>query len=203
MFIPQQKEEFFQMPTSTTKRDDILDSALTLFAERGFDATTIPMIATDAKVGAGTIYRYFANKEVLVNTLFQHYVTLFKEALEKDYPEGAGIREQFHHLFQGMIRFTNEHDHALYFIKTHTSAYFLDASSREQFGHLLMIFEDFFEAGKQHGHIRPLPSKALIAIIFGGFLQLYQLIRVGELEASAELLAGVEESCWDAVRHHS
>lgn len=71
------------MPTSTTKREDILDSALTLFAERGFDATTIPMIATDAKVGAGTIYRYFANKEVLVNTLFQHYVTLFKEALEK------------------------------------------------------------------------------------------------------------------------
>lgn len=201
MFIPQPKEEFFQMPTSTTKREDIIQSALTLFAERGFDATTIPMIATDAKVGAGTIYRYFDNKEVLVNTMFQHYVSLFKETLEKDYPAESGIREQFHHLFQGMIRFTNEHDHALYFIKTHTSAYFLDAKSRELFSHLLMILENFFDKGKQEKQIRELPSKALIAIIFGGFLQLYQLIRAGELEASEELLAGVENSCWDAVRH--
>ncbi|MBT2582844.1 TetR/AcrR family transcriptional regulator [Planococcus sp. ISL-109] len=190
------------MPTSTSKRDAIIHSALTLFAERGYDATTIPMIATDAKVGAGTIYRYFENKEVLVNTLFQHYVTLFREALEKDYPKESGIREQFHHLFQGMVRFTNEHDHALYFIKTHTSAYFLDAESREQFSHLLMILQNFFDAGKKKKHIRELPSKALIAIIFGGFLQLYQLIRAGEIEASEELLAGVEESCWDAVRHH-
>ncbi|ANU16392.1 TetR family transcriptional regulator [Planococcus maritimus] len=191
------------MPTLTTKRDDVLGSALTLFAERGFDATTIPMIATDAKVGAGTIYRYFDNKEMLVNTLFQHYVTLFREALEKDYPVEADIREQFHHLFQGMIRFTNEHDHALYFIKTHTSAYFLDANSREQFSDLLMIFETFFEEGKKHNDIRQLPSKALIALIFGSFLQLYQLVRAGELEATEELLTGVEESCWDAVRHHS
>ncbi|MBU9675161.1 TetR family transcriptional regulator [Planococcus sp. CP5-4] len=191
------------MPTPTTKRDDVLSSALTLFAERGFDATTIPMIANDAKVGAGTIYRYFDNKEMLVNTLFQHYVTLFREALEKDYPVEADIREQFHHLFQGMIRFTNEHDHALYFIKTHTSAYFLDANSREQFSDLLMIFETFFEEGKKHNDIRQLPSKALIALIFGSFLQLYQLVRAGELEATEELLTGVEESCWDAVRHHS
>ncbi|MFC4714256.1 TetR/AcrR family transcriptional regulator [Planococcus dechangensis] len=189
------------MPTSTTKREDIIQSALTLFAERGFDATTIPMIATDAKVGAGTIYRYFSNKEVLVNTMFQHYVSLFKETLEKDYPAESDIREQFHHLFQGMIRFTNEHDHALYFIKTHTSAYFLDANSRDQFSHLLMILENFFDEGKKEKQIRELPSKALIAIIFGGFLQLYQLIRAGELEASEELLAGVENSCWDAVRH--
>ena len=40
------------------------------FAERGYDGTTIPMIAEKAKVGAGTIYRYFENKEALVNSLF-------------------------------------------------------------------------------------------------------------------------------------
>ncbi|ANU15288.1 TetR/AcrR family transcriptional regulator [Planococcus halocryophilus] len=190
------------MSTSTNKRDDIIHSALTLFAERGFDATTIPMIATDAKVGAGTIYRYFDNKEVLVNTLFQHYVTLFSDTLEKNYPEEDSIYQKFHHLFQGMVRFTNEHDHALYFIKTHASAYFLTADSREQFSHLLMILQNFFDEGKKKKQIRKLPSQALIAIMFGGFLQLYQLIRAGEIEASEDLLVGVEESFWDAVRHH-
>ncbi|ERN53924.1 TetR family transcriptional regulator [Alkalihalophilus marmarensis] len=189
------------MPTSTSKRDHILHSALTLFAERGFDATTIPMIATDANVGAGTIYRYFENKEVLVNTLFQHYVTLFTNTLLEDYPKEHSTRDQFHHLFHGMVRFTNEHEHALYFIKTHNAAYFLDEASREHFNRLLMILQNFIDEGKEEKQIRELPSKALIAIIFGGFLELYKLIRAGELEASEELLAGVERSCWDAVRH--
>ncbi|MFC7321500.1 TetR/AcrR family transcriptional regulator [Halobacillus campisalis] len=191
------------MPTSTSKRDHIIHSALTLFAERGFDATTIPMIANDASVGAGTIYRYFENKEVLVNTLFQHYVTLFTQTLEEDYPKEDSIRDQFHHLFKGMIRFTNEHEHALYFIKTHNAAYFLDDTSRESFNHLLMILQNFLDEGKEEKQIRDLPSKALIAIIFGGFLELFKLIRAGDIESSEELLAGVEESCWDAVRHHS
>lgn len=189
------------MPTSASKRDDIFHSALSLFAERGFDATTIPMIAHDAKVGAGTIYRYFENKEVLVNTLFQHYITLFTKTLAEDYPHDQSIREQFHHLFRGMVRFTNEHEHALYFIKTHNAAYFLDDTSREYFNHLMMILQRFLDKGKEEKIIRELPSKALIAIIFGGFLELYKLIRAGEIEATEELLAGVEESCWDAVRH--
>ncbi|WP_147803331.1 TetR/AcrR family transcriptional regulator [Alkalicoccus halolimnae] len=190
------------MPVSTSKRDHIIHSALTLFAERGFDATTIPMIAKDANVGAGTIYRYFENKEVLVNTLFQHYVALFTDTLEKDYPQERSIREQFHHLFQGMVRFTNEQEHALYFIKTHNAAYFLDETSRESFERLLMILHNFIDEGKKKKQIRDLPSKALIAIIFGGFLELFQRIRAGEIEESGELLTGVEESCWDAVRHH-
>ncbi|MEM5672990.1 helix-turn-helix domain-containing protein [Bacillus cereus] len=52
------------------KQEDIFDAAIQLFAERGYDGTTIPMIAEKAKVGAGTIYRYFENKEALVNSLF-------------------------------------------------------------------------------------------------------------------------------------
>jgi TetR/AcrR family transcriptional regulator, repressor of fatR-cypB operon len=191
------------MSTVVNKRENILQSALAFFAERGFDATTIPMIANDAKVGAGTIYRYFENKEVLVNTLFQYYVELFTNTLVEEYPSDRNIRDQFHHLFQGMVRFTNEHEHALYFIKTHNAAYFLDETSREQFEKLLEILRNFLDKGKEEEKIRDLPSTALIAIIFGGFLELHKLIRAGEIDASEELLEGVEESCWDAVRSHN
>ena len=190
------------MAATTEKRDNILDSALTLFAERGFDATTIPMIAKDANVGAGTIYRYFENKEVLVNTLFQHYVHVFTELLKEDFPEDHSIRDQFHHLFQRMIRFTDEQEHALYFIKTHNAAYFLDEASREAFTDLWTILRDFLDEGKAKSEIRDLPTLALIAIIFGGFLELHQLIRAGELERTEALMQGVESTCWDAVRHH-
>ncbi|MCY7913714.1 helix-turn-helix domain-containing protein, partial [Bacillus haynesii] len=48
---------------SESKYQKIIEASLVLFADRGFDAATIPMIAEKANVGAGTIYRYFDSKE--------------------------------------------------------------------------------------------------------------------------------------------
>jgi len=53
--------------TKPDKRDDIVRAALELIAENGFHGAPMAMIADKAGVGAGTIYRYFENKEVLIN----------------------------------------------------------------------------------------------------------------------------------------
>jgi AcrR family transcriptional regulator len=44
----------------------VLDAARRLFVERGFVRTSIPDIAAEAGVAAGTVYRYFADKNDLV-----------------------------------------------------------------------------------------------------------------------------------------
>ncbi|MFI9757934.1 TetR/AcrR family transcriptional regulator [Streptomyces sp. NPDC051963] len=44
----------------------IADTAITLFSEQGFDATTIDQIAAVAEVGPRTVYRYYPTKEALV-----------------------------------------------------------------------------------------------------------------------------------------
>ena len=55
------------------KRQAILDSALSLFADQGFHGTSVPQIAQKAGVAAGTIYRYFDGKEAMVNVLYRHW----------------------------------------------------------------------------------------------------------------------------------
>jgi AcrR family transcriptional regulator len=54
------------------KRDRLLTAALELFETRGFDGVAVPEIAARAGVATGTIYRYFATKEALVNALYRH-----------------------------------------------------------------------------------------------------------------------------------
>ncbi|MGP1906885.1 MULTISPECIES: TetR/AcrR family transcriptional regulator [unclassified Metabacillus] len=191
------------MATAGTKRDSILSGALALFAERGFDATTVPMIAASAGVGAGTIYRYFENKEVLGNSLFQEYVGIFTETLQHEFPYDETVRNQFHHIFQSMIRFTTKEVHALYFIKTHSNAHFLDDASHDCFHGLLDILKTFFDLGKEKKEIKEIPSSALIAIVYGAFLELQRLVRIGELEPETKLINDIEESIWDAVRLHA
>ena len=45
-------------------------AALHLFAERGADATPMPMIAQCAGVAVGSLYRNYANKDELVARLY-------------------------------------------------------------------------------------------------------------------------------------
>jgi len=51
---------------SEETRENIFRAALQLFAERGFNATTIEAITEAADVGKGTFFNYFENKESLL-----------------------------------------------------------------------------------------------------------------------------------------
>ncbi len=48
-----------------SRTDEILDAAAGVFAQHGFQSTEMQTIADELKVGKGTIYRYFTNKEDL------------------------------------------------------------------------------------------------------------------------------------------
>jgi AcrR family transcriptional regulator len=64
-----------QLPPLTPKgertRERILETALTLFLAKGYEATTLREIATAADCSLGLAYRYFASKESLVVTFYE------------------------------------------------------------------------------------------------------------------------------------
>jgi AcrR family transcriptional regulator len=63
-------------------RRRILDAALAVFAERGYEGATISQIATRAEVGRGLVSYYFASKEVLLETLLTEALLAMYQAVE-------------------------------------------------------------------------------------------------------------------------
>ena len=61
-------------PRRASASTDILDAALELLAERGFQAATIEAIAARAGVGRNTIYRRWSSKEELIAEALQKLV---------------------------------------------------------------------------------------------------------------------------------
>ncbi|MFJ9621438.1 TetR family transcriptional regulator [Streptomyces sp. NPDC101181] len=57
-------------PKSEQTRTLILETALGLFAERGYDRTTMRAIAQEAGVSVGNAYYYFSSKEHLVQNFY-------------------------------------------------------------------------------------------------------------------------------------
>lgn len=55
----------------TEKQERIIQSALQLFAECGYDATSTSKVAKAAGVSEGLIFRHFGNKEGLLNAIME------------------------------------------------------------------------------------------------------------------------------------
>lgn len=185
---------------SKNKQDDIFAAAMQLFADRGFDGTTVPMIADKGNVGAGTIYRYFDNKESLVNSLFTKCVLEFSEVIRTDFPLNSNMREQFTHIFNSIFKYARNNVNAFLFINSHYDGYYLDEKSKETFNDFLNFIIEVIEDGKKQGIVRPIPSAALIAIVYGSIVMLVKMMETGTLMYTQELLKELEESSWNAIR---
>src|SRR6266700_528823 len=64
---------------ATLTRQRIIDTALQLFAAKGYDQTTMRDIAAEAGCSLGLTYRYFASKEDLVLELYRNLVRQLEE----------------------------------------------------------------------------------------------------------------------------
>ena len=90
---------------SRKKRDALLQSALALFAERGYEETSIEEIAHQAGVAVGGFYQHFASKRqillVSMDRLLQEASTLTLEARSADLPSiREGITRLLRQAFQ-------------------------------------------------------------------------------------------------------
>ncbi|WP_024737457.1 TetR/AcrR family transcriptional regulator [Enterocloster asparagiformis] len=55
------------------RRQEIIDTAMRVFSERGYEATTMKDIAREMKVASGLCYHYFPNKQELYETAVRQY----------------------------------------------------------------------------------------------------------------------------------
>ena len=59
-----------------TRRTELAETALNLWADKGFDATSVASIAEAAGVSKGTFYLYFSSKQALLEDVLRRYSLL-------------------------------------------------------------------------------------------------------------------------------
>jgi AcrR family transcriptional regulator len=187
------------VPVDTGKRQAILDAALDLFAERGFHGTAVPLVAERAGVGAGTVYRYFASKEALVNELFQFWKHELGRALLYDFPIQAEMREQFHEVWLRLNRFAAVHPKAVAFLELHHHRDYLDARSRAVEDAVLLPLYQFVLSAQERGSLKPIRPEVLMAMVYGTFTGLLRAATEKKLPLTPALLDEAEAALWEAI----
>jgi AcrR family transcriptional regulator len=99
--MPRTKEQ--NMAIRAKKKQLIMDTAMCLFAENGFENTGIDSIAKNAGISTGLLYAYFDSKEdllhqILVSGIQQFSDNLFRDMTIEDFL--ANVEKSLDHLME-------------------------------------------------------------------------------------------------------
>lgn len=182
------------------KREAILRAALQLFTERGFHGTAMPLVAEQAGVGAGTIYRYFENKEALVNTLYQDWKEFQIAFIKDNVPTDIPLRERFRTHWNRLLEFATTYPVAFSFLELHFHAPYLDEKSFavEIKGHNALV--SFFQECLQQQVVKKLAPELLGSIVWGIYVNLVKASRAECFKITRKEIEQVEACCWEAIR---
>lgn len=188
---------------TSDKRSNIMQAALDLIAEQGFHRTPMAEIAAKAGVAAGTIYRYFVSKDVLITELHRELEGKIMTVLQGGYPSGRPLRERFLYLLSELIQYfiTNPH-HFRYMEQYYNSPYGISLHRDKLLGksgnHDILM--DIFEQGIEQQVLKELPKAALFSLAFGPLISLMRDHIAGFIVLDDPLIEQFTEACWDAIK---
>ena len=98
---------------TSEKGEVILEMAMRTFAELGYRATDVQVIADRAGVGKGTVYRHFKSKEDLLDQLLLMTSQKVVERFSDAFSGSDNVRGAVEHFIREWVGFIEE-NHALY-----------------------------------------------------------------------------------------
>ena len=186
-----------QSPEQT--REAILRAALELMSEHSYEATTVPEIASQAGVAAGTIYLHFPSKEAVVNAVYRQSKLEMQRFLANAMASATTSRDGFHRLWRGLFDFSRKHPEAFRFLEMHRHLPYLEPASLEVSRAVFEGVADFVRRAQKEGAIREAPAEVLIALAFGAFVGLAKEAECGHARLDEKSIRVGEEAVWDML----
>lgn len=185
------------------KREAILRATLELVAENGFHDAPCSLIAERAGVAAGTIYRHFENKDVLIVELYTELEARINAVILEGYRQDKPFRERFLHLITSILRFFIANPREFRYIEQFHHSPYGAAFRRDR---ILGQHDDcgicceLFKQGVAQQVIKDLPLVLLFDLAFGPIISVARNHILGFVTLDAALIHKIGDACWDSLK---
>ncbi len=161
-------------PTPTgTRKDAILDEATRLFAERGYEGTSMADLAERVGLRKASLFHHFASKEQLRKAVLERLVqrvtaTLAKAATDPA-SQGDAFDKRVDAITDAVVGMLAEQPYAARLVLREAMEWNADSKDTlcEAFAESMRVGEKFLTAGQQAGVITTCDSKQLVASLMG------------------------------------
>jgi len=190
--------------TKADKREEIVKASLELIAEQGFHGAPMAQIAERAGVGAGTIYRYFENRDVLITELYREIEERMDQFLMEGYTTESPFRARFLHLGTALLRYFVENPLIFRYVEQfHNSPYGVAVRRDKILGNReggCNAFKELFEQGMAQQVLKDFQLVILFDLAFGPIVTVARDHILGFIQLDETTITRTVEACWDAVR---
>lgn len=182
-------KEAKQKQLSHTRRNQILDAATKVFAEKGFHPTTIKDIAREAGLADGTIYIYFENKPALLLGIMDRLTTAALQDVDTTSLAGMDLHEFIRTYIQHPLTVFESSNFELF--KVVVSEILVNQEMRERyyqqiFAPTINLGEQFFRQWAAHHDLDPIHAKLLMHAISSMIMGLIVQRIMGDTTLEAE-----------------
>lgn len=182
-----------------SKRDLILRSAEKIIATSGLHNLSMQKLAVDAGVAAGTIYRYFKDKEDLIIELRKDVLQQIASKLLENINEGS-FDEKFRRLWFKIVELGREQSHANLSFAQYSHLPGVDAPEHQAFEReIFKPLHQLFERAKEQGVIQQLNNALLFSIAFEPAIAIGKRLRRGHLQCTENEIQQACELCLKAI----
>ncbi|MTI30120.1 TetR/AcrR family transcriptional regulator [Xanthovirga aplysinae] len=186
-------------PRSEDKKQAILAVTLDLISENGFHGTPMSMVAKEAKVGIGTIYRYFENKEDLINELYRIERNKANSAMLLNYTDNLKDKEKFRLIWINLCNYYLYHPKEFKFLEQYAYSPFLKGVNIESFPKIIEPIVDYFRQLKMTNKLKDLSMEFIFSLSFSPIISLVDKHLAGRVVLTQEEMEKTLNSCWDSV----
>lgn len=158
-----------------SKRDQILEAALVLFIENGFDKTPTSAISKSAGVATGTLFHHFKTKEDLINAIYLQVKFAMLDnlaaktalATELSGNNEGGLKAQVKALWFNTIDWVLEHPQKYRFLAQFGESALIASNTHEQVDAAFADYQALFTQGIEEGLFYDLPVDLLLSLATG------------------------------------
>ena len=157
------------------KKEQILDTAFSLFLEKGYDNTSISDILSKLEIARGTLYYHFESKEAIMDAIIERSArNIVEEAQSIVLKKELSAYEKIFALFSGTsMKRMSGGDLIIDYLNQPQNALFHEKSNRSVIQKITPILGDIIKEGVNEGSFTndfPYESAELILTMIMGFM---------------------------------
>ena len=177
-----------------------MEATMKLVSSHGMEGVSTALIANEANVGMGTLYRYFESKEVLLRSIFE----LLREEMLLVVMEGIAQSEtsvfvQFKSIVINLTHYYVDHRLEFQFLQKYSDSSYMKDSYLDESAIILEPISHILSSGGKDFTFRKLPVEMIFAMIYGPMIFNLQLVHLGKIELTEGRLNTLVEAIWTSI----
>lgn len=179
------------------KKEKIIQTAIRLFVEQGFENTPTSQISKEANVATGTLFHHFKAKEELINSAYLYVKRKIIDETKIHYD--TDVKESLKATWNVTLAYGFRNKTFADFIQRYYHSNYISQETADEGKVIMEPFQEIIAEGLKSGVLKDLPYIILAEVYFGIFLSILNYMYAsGEMDE--ELIGKGFELLWDALK---